>query len=96
MRPRPAPSCCVADRDWVFTPANAWLIRLATPVTYCCKDARAAYVLVIADDTVEAYQAYIELYAQASYTPRLRTVLERRRQMLAWDRAVAINTRASY
>ncbi|MBP0109631.1 caspase family protein [Bradyrhizobium vignae] len=60
------------------------------------KDAKAAYELVIADDTVEAYQAYIELYAQASYTPRLRTVLERRRQMLAWERAVAINTRASF
>jgi len=60
------------------------------------KDARAAYDLVIAEDTVEAYQAYIELYAEASNTPRLRTVLERRRQMLAWDRAVAINTRASF
>lgn len=60
------------------------------------KDAKVAYELVIADDTVPAYQAYIELYAQASYTPRLRTVLERRRQMLAWDRAVAINTRASF
>ncbi|MDN4999483.1 caspase domain-containing protein [Bradyrhizobium sp. GCM10027634] len=60
------------------------------------KDAKVAYDLVIADDTVEAYQAYIELYTQAVYTPRLRTVLERRRQMLAWDRAVAINTRASY
>lgn len=60
------------------------------------KDAKAAYELVIADDTVPAYQASIELYAQASYTPRLRTVLERRRQMLAWDRAVAINTRASF
>jgi uncharacterized caspase-like protein len=60
------------------------------------KDAGAAYDLVIADDTVEAYQAYIELYAQASSTPRLRTVLERRRQMLAWERAVAINTRASF
>lgn len=60
------------------------------------KDAKAAYELVIADDTVPAYQAYVELYAQASYTPRLRTVLERRRQMLAWDRAVAINTRASF
>ncbi|MET3907977.1 putative caspase-like protein [Bradyrhizobium sp. S3.3.6] len=60
------------------------------------KDAKVAYDLVIADDTVEAYQAYVELYAQASYTPRLRTVLERRRQMLAWDRAVAINTRASF
>lgn len=60
------------------------------------KDAKVAYELVIADDSVPAYQAYVELYAQASYTPRLRTVLERRRQMLAWDRAVAINTRASF
>ncbi|MBR1088284.1 caspase family protein [Bradyrhizobium manausense] len=60
------------------------------------KDAKVAYDLVIADDTVPAYQAYIELYAQDVHTPRLRTVMERRRQMLAWDRAVAINTRASF
>lgn len=60
------------------------------------KDAKAAYEIVIADNTVEAYQAYIELYAQDVRTPRLRTVLERRRQMLAWERAVAINTRASF
>lgn len=60
------------------------------------KDAKAAYELVIADDTVPAYQAYVELYTQASFTPRLRMVLERRRQMLAWERATAINTRASF
>ncbi|GLR86200.1 caspase family protein [Bradyrhizobium iriomotense] len=60
------------------------------------KEPKVAYDLVIADDTVPAYQAYVELYAQASYTPRLRTILERRRQMLAWEQAVAINTRASY
>ncbi|MCP3410778.1 caspase family protein [Bradyrhizobium sp. CCGB01] len=60
------------------------------------KDARAAYELVITDDTVPAYQAYIELYAQDARTPRLRTVLERRRQMLAWERATAINTRAAF
>jgi uncharacterized caspase-like protein len=60
------------------------------------KEPKVAYDLVIADDTVAAYQAYVELYAQASYTPRLRTILERRRQMLAWEQAVAINTRASY
>jgi len=60
------------------------------------KDAKAAYELVITEDTVEAYQAYVELYAQASFTPRLRTILERRRQMLAWERATAINTRASF
>ncbi|RXT44283.1 caspase family protein [Bradyrhizobium betae] len=60
------------------------------------KDAKVAYELVITDDTVEAYQAYIELYTQDTRTPRLRTVLERRRQMLAWERATAINTRASF
>ena len=60
------------------------------------KEPKAAYELVIADDTVEAYQAYVELFAQASFTPRLRTILERRRQMLAWERATAINTRASF
>jgi hypothetical protein len=45
---------------------------------------------------VPAYQAFIELYAQDTRTSRLRTVLERRRQMLAWERATAINTRASF
>ncbi|MFB6461675.1 caspase family protein [Bradyrhizobium tunisiense] len=60
------------------------------------KPAMVAYELVITEDTVEAYQAYIELYAQDTRTPRLRTVLERRRQMLAWERATAINTRASF
>ncbi|MGV7214265.1 caspase family protein [Bradyrhizobium sp. UFLA05-112] len=60
------------------------------------KEPKVAYDLVIADDTVAAYQAYVELFAQAPATPRLRTILERRRQMLAWELAVAINTRASY
>ena len=60
------------------------------------KEPKAAYELVIADDTVTAYQAYVELFAQAPAAPRLRTILERRRQMLAWEQAVAINTRASF
>ncbi|MCK1546850.1 caspase family protein [Bradyrhizobium sp. 179] len=60
------------------------------------KPAKVAYELVITEDTVPAYQAYIELYAEDAQTPRLRTVLERRRQMLAWERAVSINTRASF
>ena len=60
------------------------------------KDPNVAYELEIADDTVAAYQAYVELFAQAPAAPRLRTILERRRQMLAWEQAVAINTRASF
>ncbi|MBI5264161.1 MAG: caspase family protein [Bradyrhizobium sp.] len=60
------------------------------------KDPKAAFELVIADDSVVAYQAYIELFAQAAYTPRVRSLLERRREMIAWQTAVEINTRASY
>jgi uncharacterized caspase-like protein len=60
------------------------------------KEPKVAYELVIADDTVAAYEAYVELFAQAPSAPRLRTILERRRQMLAWERAVAINTRTGY
>jgi hypothetical protein len=60
------------------------------------KEPKVAYELVIADDTVAAYEAYVELFAQAPVTPRVRTLLERRRQMLAWEKAVAINTRASF
>ncbi|HEX8962830.1 MAG TPA: caspase family protein [Rhodocyclaceae bacterium] len=60
------------------------------------KEQKVAYELVIADDSVSAYEAYVDLFAQAPSTPRVRTILERRRQMLAWERAVAINTRTAY
>lgn len=36
------------------------------------KPAPVAYELVITDDTVPAYQAYVELYARDTRTPRLR------------------------
>jgi hypothetical protein len=60
------------------------------------KEPKVAYELVIADDSVAAYEAFAALFAQSSYTPRVRSLLERRREMLAWQTAVAINTAASY
>jgi uncharacterized caspase-like protein len=60
------------------------------------KEPKAAYELVIADDTVPAYQAYVELFAQGPFTSRARSLMERRREMLAWEQAVAINSRASF
>src|SRR5215831_7247758 len=60
------------------------------------KDARVAYEMVIADDTVAAYEAYVGLFAQASLAPRVRSLLERRREMMAWANAVAVNTGAAY
>src|SRR6266550_903474 len=46
--------------------------------------------------SVAAYEAFTMLFAQSSYTPRMRSLLERRREMLAWNTAVAINTAASF
>ena len=51
---------------------------------------------MIADDSVAAYEAFTMLFAQSSYTPRMRSLLERRREMLAWNTAIAINTAASF
>ena len=60
------------------------------------KEPKAAYDLVIADDSVAAYEAFTALFAQSTYAPRVRSLLERRREMLAWEVAVAANTGASF
>jgi Caspase domain len=60
------------------------------------KEPKVAYDLVIADDSVAAYEALTALYAQSPYTPRMRSLLERRREMLAWQTAVATNTASSF
>jgi uncharacterized membrane protein YgcG len=60
------------------------------------KDPKVAYQLVIADDTVPAYEAFVAVYAQPPYNVRVRSLLERRYVMQAWAIAVATNTVASY
>jgi|GEM_PF-749313 uncharacterized caspase-like protein len=60
------------------------------------KDPKTAYDLVIADDTVPAYEAFVALFAQPPYNMRVRVQLERRYVMQAWATAVAINTPASF
>jgi uncharacterized caspase-like protein len=57
---------------------------------------REAYEIVIREDRVEAYQAYLELYPSQSPAPAVRTIVDRRREMIAWYEAVTINTVASY
>lgn len=60
------------------------------------KDPKVAYELVVADDSVPAYEAFVALFAQPPYNMRARVLLERRYVMRAWATAVAINTAASY
>jgi hypothetical protein len=58
--------------------------------------AARAYTLVIEEGTPEAFEAYLDVYSVAPYTSRVRTLLERRREMIAWYAAVMIDTPASY
>jgi hypothetical protein len=60
------------------------------------KGAREAYDLVVREDQVEAYQAYLALYPSQTGTPAVRSLLERRKVMIAWYEAVTVNTVASY
>jgi len=57
---------------------------------------RDAYETVIREDKVEAYQAYLALYPSQSLSTVVRTLVDRRREMIAWHDAVTINTVASY
>jgi hypothetical protein len=60
------------------------------------KEPKVAYDLVIADDSVAAYEAFTALFAQSPYNARVRSLLDRRREMLAWETAVATNTASSF
>lgn len=60
------------------------------------KPAREAYEIVIKEDAVEAYQAFIDLFPRESSGPRLREIVERRRVMVGWFTAVTINTPSAF
>jgi uncharacterized caspase-like protein len=60
------------------------------------KDIKTAYELVVADDTVPAYEAFVQLFDAPPYGPRVKVFVERRKEMMAWNNAVLVNTAASF
>ena len=60
------------------------------------KPPEAANEMVVSDGTVEAYEAFVELFAQPPFGPQARLWLDRHRRMVAWNNAVIINTAAAY
>jgi hypothetical protein len=60
------------------------------------KDPQAAYQLVIAEDTIEAYEAFAAVFSQSPLTVRVRVLADRRKEMIAWNTAVIVNTAASF
>jgi len=64
--------------------------------TLAGKEPGVAFELVIADDSVSAYEAFVALFAKAPQAPRVRGLLDRRQEMEAWRLAVLNNTATSY
>ena len=53
-------------------------------------------VSVLPNPTPEAFEAYLVVYATPPYAPRVRSLLDWQREMIAWYRAVTLNTAASF
>jgi hypothetical protein len=60
------------------------------------RSADVAHDMVVADGSLEAYQAFVALYAQSGYSSQMRLWIDRETRMAAWNEAVTINTAASY
>src|SRR4029453_19103398 len=60
------------------------------------RNPRDAYDIVVREDNVEAYQAYLALYPSQPTTQVVRNLVDRRKVMVAWYNAVTVNTVASY
>ncbi|MGB3865670.1 MAG: caspase family protein [Xanthobacteraceae bacterium] len=60
------------------------------------KPTEAAYELMVADGSVQAYEAFVALYTDAVFVPRARGWLDRHLRMIAWNKAVIENTAAGY
>ena len=60
------------------------------------KPVEAAHEIIVADGTVEAYEAFVVLFTQGPFALEAREWLDLHRRMAAWNEAVTINTVASY
>jgi hypothetical protein len=52
--------------------------------------------LVVADGSVEAYEAFVALYPDSTFSPQAWSWLARHRRMVAWNNAVVTNTAVGY
>jgi hypothetical protein len=60
------------------------------------KPLEVANELIVADGSLEAYEAFVALYTQPPFAPQARLWLDRHRRMVAWNNAVLINNAAGY
>ncbi len=70
--------------------ADQWRKDLQT------RSARDAFAIAIKEDNIIVYEQYIALYGNDPLATNLRSLLDRRLMMLAWQEAVALNSEAAF
>jgi hypothetical protein len=60
------------------------------------KPPELANEMIVADGSLEAYEAFVALYTQPPFAAQARLWLDRHRRMVAWNNAVIINNTAGY
>jgi hypothetical protein len=60
------------------------------------KPVEVAHEIIVADGTVEAYEAFVILFTQGPFALEAQEWLDLHRRMAAWNEAVTINTVVSY
>ena len=60
------------------------------------KPVETAHEMIVADGTVEAYEAFVALFTQSRFAEEARGWLVLHRRMVAWNDAVLVNTAAAY
>ena len=60
------------------------------------KSQTEAYELVVLEDAIDGYQEFLALYPTAFFSSQVRSILDRRLEMVAWYTAVSLNSVASY
>jgi len=60
------------------------------------KPVEGAHEIIVADGSVESYEAFVALFTQGPLALEARGWLDLHRRMVAWNEAVIVNTAASY
>ena len=57
---------------------------------------KQAYDVAVREDNVIVYQIFVSLYPEAAFARKLRLIIERRLEMLAWFDAMTLNSAAAF
>jgi hypothetical protein len=55
-----------------------------------------AFEFVLTEDVADGYEEFLRVFPQPPFAPHVRSLLDRRREMVAWQNAVTLNSVASY